>query len=134
MKIQGLTPILNVSNLADSFAWFEKLGWTKHWDWGDPPSFGCVKSGAAEIFLCVDAQGSRGGPLPRHLWDDDTGGTWMTWWLSSPEAVDDAHTLALRERITVTVPPMDMPWGVRECHLRHPDGHTFRVSANIEAA
>ena len=63
-----------------------------------------------------------------------TGGTWITWWLSSPEAVDDAHTLALRENITVTVAPMDMPWGVRECHLRHPDGHTFRVSAGIEAA
>jgi hypothetical protein len=32
---------------------------------------------------------------------------------------------------TVTWPPTDEPWGVREFHLRHPDGHTFRVSAGI---
>jgi catechol 2,3-dioxygenase-like lactoylglutathione lyase family enzyme len=134
MRVQGLTPILNVSNLADSFAWFAKLGWEKNWDWGDPPGFGCVKNGDCEIFLCVDGQGSRGGPAPRHLWDDDTGGTWITWWVNSPEEVDDAHTLALREHVTITVPPMDMPWGVRECHVRHPDGHTFRISAGIQAA
>jgi len=28
------------------------------------------------------------------------------------------------------MPPTDEPWGVREFHLRHPDGHTFRVGAN----
>jgi catechol 2,3-dioxygenase-like lactoylglutathione lyase family enzyme len=134
MKVHALTPILNVSNLAESFAWFAKLGWQKNWEWGDPPDFGCVKNGPCEIFLCVDGQGARGGSEPRHLWDDDTGATWITWWLNSPEEVDDAHTLAMRDNVTVTVPPMDMPWGVRECHLRHPDGHTFRLSAGIEAA
>ncbi len=33
MDVKGMTPILNVSNLAESFAWFEKLGWKKLWDW-----------------------------------------------------------------------------------------------------
>ena len=33
MLAKGLTPILNVSNIQESFAWFEKLGWTKGWDW-----------------------------------------------------------------------------------------------------
>jgi hypothetical protein len=37
MVAEGLTPILNVSNMAESFAWFAKLGWTKGWDWGEPP-------------------------------------------------------------------------------------------------
>ena len=40
MKIHGITPILNVSNIVESFEWFAKLGWEKAWDWGDPPSFG----------------------------------------------------------------------------------------------
>ena len=40
MKVEGLTPILNVSNIEESFAWFEKLGWEKAWDWGEPPTFG----------------------------------------------------------------------------------------------
>jgi hypothetical protein len=38
--IERVTPILNVSNIQESFAWFEKLGWKKAWDWGDPPDFG----------------------------------------------------------------------------------------------
>jgi catechol 2,3-dioxygenase-like lactoylglutathione lyase family enzyme len=132
MNVKRLTPILNVSNIGESFAWFEKLGWKKGWDWGDPPSFGGVCSGECEIFLCQDGQGSRGGPLPRHTGDDDTGGVWMTWWVSSPAEVDAAHALALAQGLTVTWPPTDEPWGVREFHLRHPDGHTFRVSAGIE--
>ena len=33
--------------------------------------------------------------------------------------------------MTVTYPPTDEPWGVREFHLRHPEGHTFRVGAPL---
>jgi hypothetical protein len=29
--------------------------------------------------------------------------------------------------------PADMPWNVREMHIRHPDGHVFRVSQGIES-
>ena len=25
----------------------------------------------------------------------------------------------------------DMPWGVREMYVRHPDGHVFRISKGI---
>jgi predicted lactoylglutathione lyase len=131
MEVEGLTPILNVSNLAASFAWFEKLGWKKCWDWGDPPTFGAVISGKSEIFLCEGAQGSRGGPSPRHVGDDDTGGVWMSWWLPTPADVDAMHELALTVGATVTWPPTDEPWNVREFHLRHPDGHTFRVSSGL---
>lgn len=129
MNVECLIPILNVSNLAESFAWFEKIGWTKKWDWGDPPDFGAVGCGKVEIFLCQNGQGSRGGPLPRHVRDDDTGGVWMSWFLDRPADVDAAHALAVRNGLTVTRPPTDEPWGVREFHLRHPDGHTFRVGA-----
>ena len=59
MQAHGVTPILNVSDLEASFAWFGKLGWSKLWDWGDPPSFGAVGSGACEIFLSQDKQGAR---------------------------------------------------------------------------
>ena len=30
------------------------------------------------------------------------------------------------------MPPTDEPWGVREMHVRHPDGHVFRISHPIE--
>jgi len=131
MLVHQTTPILNVSEIEASISWFTKLGWKKGFTWGDPPTFGSVCSGKAEIFLCKDAQGARDGRMPRFAGDDDTGGTWMSWWLESPADVDKAHVLALKEGMTVTSPPTDEPWGVREFHLRHPDGHTFRVSAGI---
>jgi catechol 2,3-dioxygenase-like lactoylglutathione lyase family enzyme len=132
MLVHRLTPILNVSNIEESFAWFEKLGWRKGWDWGDPPNFGGVCSGHCEIFLCQNAQGSRGGPLPRHVEDDDTGGVWMSWFLGTAAEVDAVYQLAIEQGIEVTRPPMNYPWGLRELHLRHPDGHTFRVGAGVK--
>ena len=40
---------------------------------------------------------------------------------------------------TYTWPPTDEPWGVRELHVRHPDGHVFRsrspfVRRTVQAA
>jgi catechol 2,3-dioxygenase-like lactoylglutathione lyase family enzyme len=131
MKLIGLTPILNVSNVPESFAWFEKLGWRKAWDWGDPPTFGGVACGESEIFLCQDGHGARGGPMPREPWDNQAGSTWMSWWLGTTAEVDAVYDLALKLGISAPWPPTDMPWNVRECHIRHPDGHTFRVSAHL---
>lgn len=136
MKIQGLTPILNVSNIQETFTWFAKLGWEKRWDWcpeeGAPASFGAVGNGKWEIFLCQGGQGSRGGPMPQFTGDDEVGGVWMSWWLESPAAVDEAYQLATQNKLIVTMPPTDEPWNVREFHLRHPDGHMFRVGAGLE--
>jgi hypothetical protein len=125
-----LTPILNVSNIIESFAWFKKLGWEKSWDWGDPPSFGGVCSGRCEIFLCQDGQGGRGrstfaktfGPEGS---DSAEKGSWMSIWV---EDVDAVYRDCIAQGLDVTWPPTDMPWNVREMHVRHPDGHVFRVS------
>jgi hypothetical protein len=131
MQLQRITPILNVSNLQESFIWFEKLGWSKHWEWGDPPAFGAVICNEIEIFLCEGCQGARGGAMPREPWDNQAGSTWMSWWLATPAEVDATYALAIKLGIVAPWPPTDMPWSVRECHIRHPDGHTIRVSAGL---
>ena len=85
MPIQNVTPILNVSSVADSMVWFERLGWKRGFSWPDGdanPGFGSVCSEKAEIFLCLGAQGSRGTIMPRFKGDDATDGVWMSWWLS----------------------------------------------------
>ena len=134
MLAHRIVPILNVSSLQESFAWFEKLGWTKSWDWGTPPTFGGVCSGHSEIFLCEGAQGGRGkGPAAMTFGPtgDQTGdrGVWMSIWV---EDADAAHARCVQEGLDITWPPTDMPWGVREFHVRHPDGHVFRVSQGLE--
>ncbi len=47
MNAKGVTPVLNVSDMAASFAWFAKWGWGKLWDWGTLPTFGAV--GSSEV-------------------------------------------------------------------------------------
>jgi predicted enzyme related to lactoylglutathione lyase len=118
LHVRQLVPVLNVSNLAESFAWFGKLGWTKKWDWSEadgPPSFGAVGSGEYEIFLSLTGQGGRGHGQ----------GVWLSIWIDD---VDAAHAICQREGIEILQPPRDEPFGLREMHIRHPDGHVFRMS------
>jgi uncharacterized glyoxalase superfamily protein PhnB len=126
MLVHDLTPILNVSDLEQSFAWFEKFGWKKCWDWkaspDAPATFGAVGSGACEIFLCLDRQGGRG------VKDYDGLGVWMSLWVDDVDAV---HTACVAANLDVAMPPVNEPWGVREMHVRHPDGHMFRISRSI---
>ncbi len=132
MLAKRLTPILNVSNIQQSFAWFEKLGWKKGWDWGSPPTFGGVCSGECEIFLCEDGQGGRdksGLPAIHGFDDGDGNGVWMSIFV---EDVDAIYQHCLGQGLEITWPPTNEPWGVREMHVRHPDGHVFRISQGIE--
>lgn len=133
MIAKGVTPILNVSNIEESFAWFEKLGWTKGWDWGSPPDFGAVRSGEYEIFLCQGAQGGRGRSSVERTFGPDCNdaadkGVWMAIWVDDVDAV---HRRCVEQGLEVTWPPTDMPWNVREMHVRHPDGHVFRISRGV---
>jgi uncharacterized glyoxalase superfamily protein PhnB len=122
MKLVNLRPVLNVSDVSTSLAWFESLGWERGFAWDDEggmhssaPTFASVQAGEAEIFLCLDGQGAR--PV------------WMSWFLSSRAELDAAYARAVELGYEIALEPVDEPWGMREFHLRHPDGHVFRVSA-----
>ena len=133
MKAHGITPILNVADMAASFAWFEKLGWAKAWDWGTPPTFGAVCSGKSQIFLCLNGQGGRGHGGVAHTFGEDGDqaadqGVWMSVWIDN---VDELYQHCQAQGIEITWPPTDEPWGVREMHVRHPDGHVFRMSQGL---
>lgn len=133
MLAKRLIPILNVSNIQESFAWFERFGWKKAWDWGDPPDFGGVCSGECEIFLCENGQGGRGkgagvtfGP------EGDQSSDKGAWMCILVDDVDAVYQHCLEQGLEVTWPPTDMPWHLREMHVRHPDGHVFRIGNGLE--
>ncbi len=133
MKAEAVTPILNVSDIHQSFEWFAKLGWSKGWEWGDPVGFGGVCSGESEIFLCQNGQGGKGKGTNTTTFgaaESETQdlGVWLSIWVSDVDAV---HESCLQQTIEVTWPPQDMPWNVREMHVRHPDGHVFRISQSL---
>src|SRR6185295_6942220 len=142
MKLTGITPILNVSDVPASIAWFEQLGWQRSFTFNDggmiacaadrnehgPAGFAGISCGDFEIFLCRDGQGSRGNP-PTHPGDEQTGGVWMSCWVRTPTEVDEVHALAVLRGVSISWPPTNEPWNCRECRICHPDGHTIRIAA-----
>ncbi|MFZ0974542.1 MAG: bleomycin resistance family protein [Solirubrobacteraceae bacterium] len=137
-RVERVVPILNVSDIHESFAWFEKLGWRKGFEWkaepsNDAPGFGSVETANCEIFLCRDGQGSRGRGTNQRTFGpdgDETAdkGTWMSILVDDVDAI---HERCVSEGLDITHPPTNEPWGVRECHVRHPDGHVFRISQSL---
>jgi catechol 2,3-dioxygenase-like lactoylglutathione lyase family enzyme len=137
VKVEQVIPILNVSDVTESVAWFGKLGWHPGFQWcsteGGPVDFGAVTVDDREIFLCWDGQGGRGrgantatgGPGADQQADK---GAWVAIWVDDVDAV---HERCVTEGLDITHPPTDEPWGVRECHVRHPDGHVFRISRGL---
>ena len=134
MQARHVTPILNVSNLEESLTWFEKLGWQRGFEWGAPADFGSVCSGEFTIFLCEGAQGSRGRSTVAETFgpDDNDAADKGAWMFIDVENVDEIHRRCLEHGLEVTWPPTDMPWNVREMHVRHPDGHVLRIAHGLE--
>jgi predicted enzyme related to lactoylglutathione lyase len=107
-------PILNVKNFAVSMDYYvNRLGFRKKWDWGDPPTFGCVARGEVEIFLC---QGAQGQP-----------GVWMSIFMDDADALHEEYK---SHGATIRQPPTNMPWGTREMNVQDPDGHRLRMGSD----
>ena len=137
--IKGITPVLNVSSVPQSIEWFEQFGWVRGFTWNEggeiadkalrneqgEAEFGSVCADNATIFLCNDCQGQRAN-------DCSGEGMWMAWWIESKSSLDALHARAVDLGCEITHPPTDEPWGVREFHLKHPDGHIFRCSCGID--
>jgi uncharacterized glyoxalase superfamily protein PhnB len=84
------------------------------------------------IFLCQDGQGSRDPDTTPDPDSEDYGGVWMSLWV---EDVDGAHGECVALGVEVIRPPENRPWGMRECLIRHPDGHCFRLGGpNTESS
>ncbi len=144
-QIEFITPILNVSNVPESLKWFEQIGWRRTFTWNHAgiiedmadrddngeADFAGVGSGQVQVFLCLNAQGSRGGPSPMlvNAPTDETGGCWISLWVATTADLDVLHSAALGSNMNVILGMTDQPWGSREFRLLHPDGHTLRINA-----
>ncbi len=145
LELEHVTPILNVRNVPESLAWFELLGWHRSFTWNEEglianmadrdefgeADYGGVISGAVTIFLCLDDQGAR--DLSNEMDDfDQCAGVWMTWWLRTQLEVVELYARVRQLDYRVVMPLRIQPWNAVEFRVRHPDGHTFRVSAQLD--
>ena len=65
------------------------------------------------------ARGANTTTFQRDGDEEGDNGVWMSIWVDD---VDEMHKHCVAAGLEVTFPPTDMPWNVREMHLRHPDG------------
>lgn len=115
ISAECLVPILYVRDFDEASKYYtEKLLFHKLWDWGTPPEFGAVALGKIEIFFCVKGQGCPG--------------SWLSIFLDD---VDEYFERILKLGAEVILPPKDMPWGVREMHVRDPNDHVIRFGHGI---
>ncbi len=116
-QMTGTVPIFSVKDVSVSIQYYvEKLGFRKHWDWGDPPTFASVTRDEVEIFLCLQTQGRPG-----------------TWVYVAVEDVDALHEELTRTGADIRQPPTNLPWHMREMNVADLDGHRLRFGAPTSA-
>ena len=117
-EVGGPIPILNVTNVAASIAYYVgALGFKNDWEWGEPPSFASVSRGKMHIFFCQGGQGHAG--------------TWM--WVPV-ENVDALYEEFRANGATTRQPPTNFPWGSRELNVEDIDGHRIRFASDATGA
>jgi uncharacterized glyoxalase superfamily protein PhnB len=113
-RFQDATPIFRVESMRVSIDYYvNRLGFQLAWDWGDPPTFACVKRGEVYVFLSEGNQGTRGN-----------------WLFIDVDDVDRLHDEYRTSGAKIVQPPTNLPWGSREMHVEDPDGHHLRLASN----
>jgi uncharacterized glyoxalase superfamily protein PhnB len=133
MPIVRVTPILNVASVPASMRWFESMGWQRSFSWNGKGAiahaadsndygeadFGGVRIGEVDVFLSQTPANQR------------RDATFMSWWMSATDEVDALYRRAKELSYRIVREPFDAPWGVREFHVQHPDGHVMRIGAEL---
>lgn len=113
-------PVLQVRDVSRSVAFYEKLGFTSHGMWAEPPLFAIVQRG--DVTLALD-RARQDGPIPLNQW-------WAAYIY-----VDDAK--ALREEFAALDLPelteMHFPehYGCIDFDVVDPDGHRIAFGQSM---
>lgn len=131
MLAKRLNPILNVSNVEESFSWFERLGGRRRGNGARRQisevsvravNSSCVRTRRVAEGRARSARRSAGKETTRRT---KGCGCRFGWTMSMPCTIT-----ALSSGLSHVA--LNMPWNVREMHVRHPDGHVFRISRGLD--
>jgi len=116
IRIEGIQPILNVSNMKESLHFYcDILGFNAA-EWGSE-DFTSVNKDGGGIYLC---QGAQGQP-----------GTWV--WVGFDGDMNTFYTYLLSQGVTVLRPPVNYSWA-QELQVQDPDGHILRFGKEPDPA
>ena len=104
-------PILDVSDVPASEAFYARAGFASHGHWGDPPSFAIVQRGDVTLGLSLK---SATDPLPRNQW-------WAAYlYVSDVEAL---HAEFSAEGLAPSDISRPTHYGCDDFDICDPDGH-----------
>lgn len=116
MRFESHVPIFCVRSVPASIEHYVNvLGFEKAWDWGDPPTFGCVCRDDVSIFFCEQGQGRPG--------------MWVSVFVDDVDALYEEYKAS---GANIRQPPTNFQWGMREMNVEDPDGHRLRIGHGTE--
>ena len=111
-RIECVTPILCVKDMAKSLAFYVDILGFKKAEWGDE-NFTSINQDNTGLYLC---KGGQGFP-----------GTWI--WIVIDGDIFSLFQLLKSKGVTVRLPPTNFSWAY-EMQVEDPDGHILRFGTD----
>lgn len=111
-RIENVTPILSIKDMARSLAFYVDLLGFKKADWGDD-TFTSVNRDNTGLYLCKDYQGLAG--------------TWI--WIGFDGDIFLLHERLKSNGAKIKLPPTNFSWAY-EMQVEDPDGHVLRFGTD----
>ena len=111
-RIENISPILYVKDMAKSLEFYVHTLVFRKADWGDD-NFTSINRDNSGIYLCKGEQG-----LP---------GTWV--WIGFDGDILELHQKLKSKGVTIKLPPTNFSWAY-EIQVQDPDGHILRFGTD----
>ncbi len=111
-RIENVTPILYVKDMAQSLLFYESILGFKNADWGDD-NFTSVNRDNTGLYLCKGGQGCPG--------------MWV--WIGFDGDIFSLHESLKLKGVTIKLPPTNFSWAC-EMQVEDPDGHVLRFGTD----
>jgi catechol 2,3-dioxygenase-like lactoylglutathione lyase family enzyme len=111
-RVENVTAILRVNDMARSLAFYVDILGFKNAEWGTD-EFTSVNRENSGLYLCKGGQG-----MP---------GTWV--WIGFDGDIFALHQELERKGVTIVLPPTNFSWAY-EMQVKDPDGHVLRFGTD----
>lgn len=115
-RVENVAPILYVTDMARSLAFYvDILGFRKA-EWGDD-NFTSVSRDNSGLYLCKGGQGQTG--------------TWI--WIGFDGDIFALHQQMVTNGVSIKIPPTNFSWAY-EMQVLDPDGHVLRFGTDPDSS
>lgn len=111
-RVENVTPILRVSDMNQSLAFYIDILGFKKADWSDD-SFTSISRDKMGLYLCKNGQG--------------VSGTWI--WIGFDGDIFVLHEKLKSSGVPIKLPPTNFSWAY-EMQVEDPDGHILRFGTD----